>query len=56
MIETWADRAVRAGERFGFADLLIGALVAQHSCPRWSSDADFGHLARLGLLVLRRPS
>jgi predicted nucleic acid-binding protein len=56
MIETWADRAVYAGERFGFADLLIGALAAQHSCPLWSSDADFGRLARLGLLVLHRPS
>jgi predicted nucleic acid-binding protein len=56
MIEIWADRAVHAGERFGFADLLIGALAAQHSCPLWSSDADFGRLARLGLLVLHRPS
>ena len=56
LIETWVDRAAHAGERFGFADLLIGALAAQHSCSLWSADADFGRLARLGLLAMHRPS
>jgi predicted nucleic acid-binding protein len=54
--QTWVDRAAHAGERFGFADLLIGALAAQHSCSLWSADADFGRLARLGLIAMHRPS
>jgi predicted nucleic acid-binding protein len=56
MIETWIDRAANAGERFGFADLLVGVLAAEHRCSLWSADADFGRLARLGLVVTYRPS
>jgi predicted nucleic acid-binding protein len=56
MIETWIDRTARAGERFGFADLLVGALAAEYRCSLWSADADFGRLARLGLVVTYQPS
>jgi predicted nucleic acid-binding protein len=56
LIETWVERAARAGERFGFADLLIGALAAENGCSLWSADADFGRLARLGLIEIHQPS
>ena len=56
LIENWIGTTVRAGERFGFADLLIGALAAENRCSLWSADADFGRLARLGLVVTYRPS
>jgi predicted nucleic acid-binding protein len=56
LIETWVDRAAHAGERFGFADLLVGGLAAQNSCSLWSADADFGRRARPGLIAMHRPS
>jgi len=56
MIENWVDRAARAGERFGFADLLVGALAAENRCSVWSADSDFQRLARLSLVVIYRPS
>ncbi len=56
LIETWVEKAARAGERFGFADLLIGGLAAENGCSLWSADADFDRLARVGLIVLHRPS
>jgi predicted nucleic acid-binding protein len=56
LIETWIELAVRVGERFGFADLLIGALAVENGCSLWSADADFDRLARLGLIAMHRPS
>ena len=55
-IESWLDEAARAGERFGFADLLIGAIAADHGAELWSNDADFSRMARLGLITLHAPS
>jgi predicted nucleic acid-binding protein len=54
-IESWLDKAARAGERFGFADLLIGAIAADHGAELWSNDADFSRMARLGLITLHGP-
>jgi predicted nucleic acid-binding protein len=56
LIETWIDKAVQAGEHFGFADLLVGALAVENRCSLWSADSDFGRLERLGLMVVYRPS
>ncbi len=56
LIDEWVDTASAAGERFGFADLLIGVLAAQQESPVWSLDSDFGRMARVGLLDLYRPS
>jgi predicted nucleic acid-binding protein len=59
--ETWQrvddllDRAAAAGDHFGFADLLIGAMSAEHRCPIWSLDSDFARMARLGLLERYSP-
>lgn len=52
LIDSWIDRASAIGERFGFADLLIGTLAAERSSAVWSLDADFTRMARAGLLAL----
>ena len=55
LVESWIDRAAAAGERFGFADLLIGALAAQAGATLWSLDSDFTRMARIGLVSLFLP-
>ncbi len=52
MLDAWVERAVAAGERFGFGDLLIGAICAEQRGAIWSRDADFRRMARLGLVEL----
>lgn len=54
-IDDWVERAGAAGERFGFADLLIGAICADHDQPIWSLDSDFDRMARLRFLRTYRP-
>lgn len=54
-IDSWIDRATAAGERFGFADLLIAALASQRDAQVWSLDADFARMARIGLIEVHRP-
>ena len=49
-IDGWVAIAVEAGERFGFADLLIGALAADEGAPVWSLDRDFTRMARLNFI------
>ena len=46
-IDRWVDRAADAGERFGFGDLLIGALAAECGALVWSLDRDFARMERL---------
>jgi predicted nucleic acid-binding protein len=52
LVDSWIDRAGAAGDRFGFADLLIGALAATQGAAVWSLDSDFSRMARIGLLEL----
>jgi len=56
LIDTWLDRAARAGQRFGFGDLLIGALASETGALVWSLDADFARMRRAGLVDLYDPS
>lgn len=55
-IDTWIDKAGAAGDRFGFADLLIASLAADHEAAIWSLDKDFSRMARLDLVRLHRVS
>jgi predicted nucleic acid-binding protein len=51
-IDNWVEIASRVGERFGFADLLIGAIASDNRLPIWSLDQDFSRMAKLGWLKL----
>ncbi len=53
-IDDWLDVARAAGERFGFADLLIAAIAADHHASIWSLDSDFTRMARIGLVDLHQ--
>jgi predicted nucleic acid-binding protein len=55
LIDTWVDKAGEAGERFGFGDLLIGALAAEIGALVWSLDLDFVRMERLKLVELYQP-
>jgi len=49
-IDSWIASALQAGERFGFADLLIGSLAADEGASVWSLDRDFRRMKRLGFI------
>lgn len=55
-IEGWIDRAGVAGERFGFADLLIASIATDRGDAVWSKDDDFRRMNKLGLVKLHDPA
>lgn len=54
-IDEWIDVAGEAGDRFGFGDLLVAALTAEHDAALWSLDADFVRMAKLRFVRLHAP-
>lgn len=50
--DDWIAPALRAGQRFGFADLLIAAVADGRGAAVWSLDRDFEQMADLGLIEL----
>ena len=53
-VETWIEKATRAGQRFGVLDLLIGATAEEHRASVWSLDSEFERMAKLRFVKLHR--
>jgi predicted nucleic acid-binding protein len=51
-VETWIERAARAGDRFGLSDLLVAALADELGGLVWSLDADFERMSALKFVRL----
>lgn len=52
---SWIEPASQQGERFGFADLLIGATAAEREAHLWSLDRNFSRLVSLNLVQVYEP-
>ncbi len=50
MIDGWIEPAIKKGQRFGFADLLIAALASENNAVLWSLDVDFHRMASLDMV------
>jgi predicted nucleic acid-binding protein len=55
LIDGWVEVAGGAGQRFGFGDLLIGALARETGSLVWSLDADIERMSNLGFVDLYEP-
>jgi predicted nucleic acid-binding protein len=54
-VDDWIERAGRAGQRFGFGDLLIAALANDLGALVWSLDDDFERMSRLRFVEVYEP-
>jgi predicted nucleic acid-binding protein len=52
---TWTEEARNKSQRFGFGDLLIGAIAVEAGAAVWSLDEDFVRMRRLGFLTTHEP-
>jgi predicted nucleic acid-binding protein len=55
LVLKWTEEARNRSQRFGFGDLLIGAIAAEADAPIWSLDDDFVRMRRLGFLKIHEP-
>lgn len=55
LMDTWTDRASKAGTAFGVGDLLIAAMAHEAGALVWSLDDAFSRLNRLRLIELYEP-
>jgi predicted nucleic acid-binding protein len=54
-VDGWVEQCVARGQRFGFGDLVIGALASNLGATVWSLDADFARLERMKFVELYDP-
>ncbi len=52
IIDGWIEPAIKKGERFGFADLLIAALASENNAMLWSLDVDFHRMASFDMVKI----
>ena len=50
LLQGWTRSAVETSQRFGFGDLLIGAIAAEARGQIWSFDQDFSRMEKLGFV------
>ncbi len=50
LLDSWTEKTTKAGQHFGFGDLLVGALAAEAGALVWSLDTDFGRMEKLKLV------
>jgi predicted nucleic acid-binding protein len=50
LLDAWVEKSARAGQRFGFGDLLIAALASETGSLVWSLDAAFDRMEQLRLI------
>jgi len=55
LLDGWIEQAAASGQRFGFGDLLIGALAFENGSLVWSLDADFARMEALDLVQCYAP-
>lgn len=55
LMDSWTDRAVKAGAAFGVGDLLIAALAHEAGALVWSHDRALARLERLKLVDRYEP-
>jgi len=55
LVLKWTEESSAKSHRFGFGDLLIGAIAEQAGARLWSLDSDFVRMERLGFLKTYQP-
>jgi predicted nucleic acid-binding protein len=55
LLDSWTEKAGKAGYRFGVGDLMVGALAAEAGALIWSLDGDFARMEKLKLVDCYEP-
>jgi predicted nucleic acid-binding protein len=54
-VDAWVEQGIGRGQRFGYGDLVVGALARDIGALVWSLDADFARLERMKFVELYDP-